>query len=117
MKKLTLQIKRNFLDEILSGEKKEEYREIRPKNGKKYLEFFTNDEGEEDFKVREYTHIQFFNGYKTNRPEVLIEIKKSELLIITDEEGNDIIYEENGEEYIMAQMVYTLGKIIERKNI
>ena len=31
-----------------------------------------------------------------------------------DENGNDIVYEYQGEEYLAAQMDYTLGKILEK---
>lgn len=117
MKTLTLQIKREFLDKILSGKKKEEFREIRPNNSKKYIEYFTADDGEEDVKPKDIDRIQFFNGYKPGRPEVIIEVKKSEIEYIIDEDGNPIEYEENGEFYMAAQMVYTLGKVVSKKNI
>lgn len=117
MKKLTLQIKRHFLEQILSGEKKEEYREIRPKNAKKYIEYYEDGLGELFAKPLAYTHIQFYNGYAKDRPAVLIEVKNAEIQLILDENGEEIAYEEAGEEYLTAQMVYTLGKVIERKNI
>ena len=37
MKVLTLQIKRPYLEDILSGAKTKEYREIRPKNAHRYV--------------------------------------------------------------------------------
>lgn len=117
MKTLTLQIKREHLDNILSGKKKEEFREIRPNNSKKYIEYFTASDGEEDVKPIKVDRIQFFNGYKTDRPEVVIEVKDAEIEYIVDEEGNHVEYEENGETYMTAQMVYSLGKVVSRKNI
>ncbi|VXB03602.1 ASCH domain-containing protein [Chryseobacterium sp. 8AT] len=117
MNVLTLQIKREFLDKILSGKKKEEFREIRPNNSKKYIEYFMADDGEEDVRPKDVNRIQFFNGYKADRPEVIIEVKKSEIEYIIDEDGNPIEYEENGEFYMTAQMVYTLGKVVSKKNI
>ncbi|MDV7696282.1 ASCH domain-containing protein [Chryseobacterium soli] len=114
---LTLQIKKEFLDKILSGEKVEEYREIRPKNSTKYIEYFTTKDGEEDVKPRPYKTIQFFNGYKGHRPEVIVKIKAAEIEYIIDENENFIEYEENGEIFLTAQMVYTLGKVISKKNI
>lgn len=117
-KTLTLQIKREYLDKIISGEKLEEYREIQPGNSKKYIEYFDPEDGEgEDIRPIGYDQIQFFNGYKANRPEVVIEVKKSEIEYIVDEEGKFVEYEENGEIYLKAQMVYSLGKIITSKNI
>lgn len=116
MKTLTLQIKKEFLDQILSGKKKEEFREIRPSNSKKYIEYF-NAEGDEDVKPKQVDRIQFFNGYKAYRPEVIIEVKAAEIEYIVDDDGEFIEYEENGEMYLTAQMVYSLGKIVSKKNI
>lgn len=116
MKTLTLQIKKEFLDQILSGKKKEEFREIRPNNSKKYIEYF-DDNGDEDVKPKQFDRIQFFNGYKTDRPEVIIEVKAAEIEYIVDEDGEFIEYEENGEMYLTAQMVYSLGKVVSKKNI
>lgn len=117
MKILTLQIKKEYLDEILSGKKKEEFREIRPNNSKKYIEYFTASDGEEDVKPVKVDRIQFFNGYKPGRPEVIIEVKDAEIEYIVDQDGNPVEYEENGEFYLTAQMVYNLGKVVSRKNI
>lgn len=117
MKVLTLQIKKEYLDLILSGKKKEEFREIRPNNSKKYIEYFTADDGEEDVKPIKVDRIQFFNGYKPGRPEVIIDVKSAEIEYIVDEDGEFVEYEENGEFYLTAQMVYSLGKVVSRKNI
>ena len=35
-------------------------------------------------------------------------------VMVVDENGNDIVYEYQGEEYLAAQMDYTLGKILEK---
>lgn len=118
MKTLTLQVKREYLDKIISGEKLEEYREIRPNNSKKYIEYFDPGDGEgEDVRPVKYDRIQYFNGYAKNRPEVLINLNDAEIEYIIDKEGNFIVYEENGQSYLTAQMVYSLGKIISKKNI
>ncbi|WP_343643981.1 ASCH domain-containing protein [Chryseobacterium sp.] len=118
MNTLTLQIKREFLDKILSGKKKEEFREIRPNNSKKYIEYFDPGDGEgEDVRPKKFDRIQFFNGYAKDRPELVIEVKAAEIEYIIDKEGNFIEYEENGQSYLTAQMVYSLGKIISKKNI
>ena len=42
------------------------------------------------------------------------EVKAAEAVILTDENGNDIVYKYQGEEYLAAQMDYTLGKILEK---
>ena len=115
MKILTLQIKKNYLDEILSGEKTEEFREIRPKNSKKYIEYFTAEDGEEDVRPLKYDAIQFFNGYAKDRAEAVVKIEDAEIEYIIDEDGNYIEFEENGETFITAQMVYLLGEVISIK--
>ena len=118
MKILTLQIKRPYLEDILSGAKTKEYREIRPKNADKYV-IQNPDAEDEDQWLRpvKYDAIRFFNGYATDRPEVLIEITNIKIELSIDEKGEYITYEENGEEYIEAVMVYTLGKVLSKKNI
>ena len=40
-----------------------------------------------------------------------------EIELSVDENGEEITYEEDGQEYIEAQMVYTLGKVLSKKNI
>ena len=66
---LTLQIKREWFDKIESGEKKEEYREIKP--------YFDNR-----LFSKEYTHLRLINGFARNingrrveAPRLLVEIK------------------------------------------
>lgn len=118
MKILTLQIKRPYLEDILSGAKTKEYREIRPKNADKYVIQNPDAEDEDQWlQPVKYDAIRFFNGYATDRPEVLIEITNSEIELSIDENGEEITYEEDGQEYIEAQMVYTLGNVLSKKNI
>ena len=61
-----------------------------------------------DFRHR-YTH-----PITGKRPYIVVEVKAAEAVILTDENGNDIIYEHQGEEYLAAQIDYTLGKILEK---
>ena len=118
MKILTLQIKRPYLEAILSGEKTEEYREIRPKNADEYVVQNPDAEDEDQWlQPVKYDAIRFFIGYATDRPEALVEIKDTRIELSVDENDEYIIYEEDGEEYIEAQMVYTLGKVLNTKNI
>ena len=93
---LTLSIKQKYFDEILACKKTHEYREIRPTNAK-------------------YDAIKLLTGaYTGKRPYIIVEVKNAEAVILTDENGNDIVYEYQGEEYLAAQMDYTLGKILEK---
>lgn len=125
MKILTLSIKQKYFDEIIAGTKKEEYREVRPSTFDKYLRYRVNgkeyknedlpDDVEPDVVPIGFDAIKFLTGeYKGKRPYAIVEVKKVELQILTDEEDQDIIYEEKGVEYVAAQMVYTLGKVIEK---
>lgn len=124
---LTLSIKQKFFDEILAGTKTHEYRDIRPTNAKKYIIYLCNgkeykvddedlpEEGEIKLKPIKYDAIKLLTGeYKGKRPYIIIEVKDAEAVILSDDEGNDIIYEYNGEEYLAAQMDYTLGEILEK---
>ena len=43
-------------------------------------------------------------------------MKAAHVEIFCDEEGNDIVYEHNGKEYVAAQIVYDLGKVIEKSD-
>ena len=126
MKVLTLSIKQKYFDEILAGKKTHEYREIRPTNAKRYITYLCGgkeykadeelpEEGDIEMKPIEYDAIKLLTGaYTGKRPYIIIEVKAAEVAILTDENGEDIVYEYNGEEYLAAQMDYTLGKILEK---
>ncbi len=58
---LHLTLKKKWFDMILSGEKKEEYREIKP-----YWDKRLN---------KSYSHIIFTNGYGKDKPNFKIELK------------------------------------------
>lgn len=123
---LTLSIKQKFFDEILAGTKTHEYRDVKPTNAKKYITYLCNgkeykvdeelpEEGDIELKPIKYDAIKLLTGeYKGKRPYIIIEVKDAEVVILTDDEGNDIVYEYNGEEYLAAQMDYTLGEVLEK---
>lgn len=117
MKILTLQIKRQYLDEILAGTKPEEEREITPKTAKRYINYINQGEDNEDFEIIKYDALELINGYATNRPKVLIEVESSRIEIGIDEDGNDIVFTEKGEEYVLAAILYKLGKVLKKENI
>lgn len=130
MKVLTLSIKREWFDKILSGEKTEEYREVRPTNMGKYIYYqnngidyepkdydkIPNDDSPIYIKEKHYDAIKFLTGaYSGKRPWMLVEVKNAECLILTDEDGNDIEYEwTDGKIYLASQIVYTLGKVLDK---
>ena len=124
---LTLSIKQKFFDEILSGKKTQEFREIRPTNSSKYMLYELNgkkyadadqipdEEGDLNVEPIKYDAIKFLTGaYTGKRPYALVEVKDANIEFFCDEEGNDITYEYNGETYVAAQMVYDLGRVIEK---
>ena len=131
MNVLTLSIKQKYFDEILSGKKKQEFREIRPTNAKKYFRYLLNgkeydeetlppeeeEAGDVDLIPVKYDAIKFLTGsYSGKRPYAIVEVKDAHIEILCDEEGNDIIYKYNGKEYLAAQVVYDLGKVIDKSN-
>jgi len=119
MKILTLIIKQKYFDEILSGSKTVETREIRHNNFKKYCELDEDgyakfDEENGVFVPLQYDAIRFFVGYNKGRASALVEVKGANIGIFVDEEGKEIVYEANGEEFIASYIDYDLGRVIEK---
>lgn len=84
-KVLTLSVKKEWFDKIVSGEKTEEYREIKPYWIKRLT---TNCEVVYDVvaetycgKVlyRPYTHVLFINGYGNDKPRIEKEIESIDI--------------------------------------
>jgi hypothetical protein len=113
-KVLKLTLKKKWFDMILSGEKKEEYREVKDfwmkrivgvkGCGTSYNFSILNNIGN---KCIEYTHIEFTNGYGAKMPRILVECKG----IIIDE-GKQKWGAPNYRVFIIR-----LGNITERHNI
>lgn len=132
MKVLTLSIKQKWFDEIVAGKKTQEFREIRPSNSHKYIRYVLNgreyknsedmpseedEPGEVTLSSVKYDAIKFLTGeYKGKRSYIVVEVKSAEIQILTDENDKEIELEEKGVKYIAAQIVYNLGKIIEKSN-
>ncbi|MEA4810814.1 hypothetical protein SDC9_49586 [bioreactor metagenome] len=126
MKVLQLIIKQQYFDEILAGTKKQEFREVKPTTSSKYITYVDEkgnrylkdsdipDDVEVDIDVIKYDAIQFFVGYHSDRDSALVEVLNSEFEIFVDENDQEITYEYKGETYIEAQMVYSLGRVIEK---
>ena len=73
------------------------------------------EEGEIELNPINYDAIKFLTGeYKGKRPYMIVEVKNAEASILTDENDEDIVYEHQGEEYLAAQIDYTLGKVLEK---
>lgn len=68
---LYLTLKKKWFDMILSGEKKEEYREIKPFWDKRLIK----SSGNGNTVYHAFTHIIFTNGYEPDSPQFKIECK------------------------------------------
>lgn len=112
MKVLTLPIKREWFDKILSGEKTHEYREVNPRSGGKYIGYTLNgksvpfnyqgevtDYDEVGIECRKYDAIKFLTGaYSGKRPWILVELKNVVHQYVYDEDCG-IIYLDSAKKY------------------
>ena len=118
MKVLNLIIKQVYFDQILSGEKTQEFREVKPTTVKKYVELDEDGFEKEDENCNaipiKYDAIRFFVGYNPDRDSALVEVKDAYCEMFVDENGELITYEHNGQEWIAEQVVYNLGKVLEK---
>lgn len=99
MKVLTLTLKKKWFDMIASGEKKEEYREI-----KKYWgDRLCNNSYQWLDGFKEFDAVKFTNGYGKNAPSITLECNGIEF-------GNGLIHwgAEKNKEYFIIK----LGAII-----
>ena len=113
--KIHLNLKRKWFDMILSGEKKEEYREIKYYWMNRFCYYFNQRffkcknigcSINCNFVLKKYTSIVFSNGYKENRPQFEIECIGFEI-----KEGNANWGAEKGKKYFVLK----LGKIIKKE--
>ena len=71
---LTLPIKKKWFDMILSGEKKEEYREIKPYYASRFFQRFKVDKNGLITCIETMTLI-FRNGYSKNSPAIKCDVE------------------------------------------
>lgn len=119
LKVLNLIIKQQYLDEIISGKKTEEYREVKPTTIKKLLQLDEDGLEVEDEEGHsqpiKYDAIRFFVGYAKDRDSALVEVVDSYVQVFVDEEGNPIILDESDDDFWVAQqVVFELGKVLEK---
>lgn len=129
MKKLTLQITKENFDTILSGEQKVEHRYVYPSNVTRYIYFKHNgnsykreeDIPEDEHPIEavpiEYDVLYLINGRRKDAPRLTVEIEKAEFIVFTNDDGTDMTYTENGEEYRVCQVWYHLGKVLSTENV
>ena len=116
MKILNLIINQEYFNEIISGEKKTEERELRPNSCNRYLEYDGKDiftSSPESIKFKEFNAIKLFVGYNPDRDTALVEVTDTDIIAIVDEEGNQIMLNYKGQEYDAAIVEYSLGRILE----
>ena len=111
MKILTLIIQQKWFDEIIKGKKKQEFRELRPRSEKKYIEY--QEDG--TFDAIKFDAIRFYVGYNKNRDTALVEIKNISFLDFVDENNEIIVLKDLKTivEYDKMNIVYDLGKVLE----
>ena len=112
MKTIKLALRPKAFEKVLTGEKTQEVREIRPNNESKYIQLdgvyaVTNEAG--NSLPVEYDAIEFVCGDKS----VLVSVKEAYTEIMVDEHGVPLSYEYEGEPYYMERIVYELGEIIQ----
>lgn len=129
MKTLHLNLKKKWFDMILSGEKIEEYREIKKSYISKFIttKYFNNGNSRNENHVKSvidlilehpfhfeknrmehFDTITFSNGYSKNRPQFVIELKGIEI-----REGNPKWGAEPGVRYFVLK----LGGVIKTENL
>ncbi len=103
---LTLQFK-GSLEPIIRGEQKEEHRLIYPRNWSLYVE------GDYYGEPKHYDSLKLINGRASNAPWLRVKVLSEEVVVLTDEDGNDLTYVQDGVEYLKLMMVYHLGEVLE----
>lgn len=91
MRVLHLTLKKKWFDMIASGEKKEEYREVKEYWEKRLMHRFFDPV---------YTHVQFRNGYAKNSPTILLEIDGN----INISKGKQEWGAEEGKQYFVIKL-------------
>lgn len=121
MKRLTLQIDRPCFKAILQGKQKVEHRYIYPSNASRYVtQTDTTDENGDPVTVVDcvpYDELYLINGRRKDAPRLTVAVERAEFVVMADEEGNDLTFVENGEEYYVCQVWYHLGRITGTENV
>ena len=119
LKVLNLIIKQKYFDAIMAGRKVQEFREVRPTTIKKLLEldeegYEKEDEDGLSIPIK-YDAIRFFVGYSKDRDSALVEVTETFTQYFVDE-NNEIIewQDEKGDYWQAQQVVYNLGRILEK---
>ena len=114
-KRLTLQIDRPCFKDILNGVQTVEHRYIYPGNAKRYVNQTETPDGV-DVQPIQYEELLLINGRRKDAPRLVVKVKRADFVVFTDEQGNDLTFEENGEEWLVCQVWYDLGEVVSHEN-
>lgn len=129
MKVLTLQINKECFQDILNGKQDVEHRYVYPSNVTRYVYFrhdgkdykrqedIPDDDKDVEAAPVQYDALCLINGRRKDAPRLTVEVKSAEYVIFTDEDGNDQYFEQDGQEYLVSQVWYHLGKVISTENV
>ena len=128
---LNLSIEQNYFDEIVAGTKTHEYRDVTPGTERKYVYFELDGKFVAESSMLpqskrlskdvilhpiKYDQIKLSTGaYSGKRPYIIVEVLDTKISFDEDSDGTRMTLEDDyGTEYFMAQMDYTLGRILEK---
>lgn len=110
-----------MLQDHIEWRTKIEHRNIYPSNASRYVtqEDATDENGEPITVVApvHYDALYLINGRRIDAPRMLVEVVGAEFVIMTDEDGNDLTYTQDGKTYYRCQLWYHLGEIISTENL
>jgi hypothetical protein len=97
LKVISLIIKQEYFNQILSGEKVKEFREVKPTTANRLVQIDADGYEVEDDKGNaqpvEYDAIRFYVGYNKDRDTALVEVKDAYCEIFVDENDEPITYD------------------------
>lgn len=117
LKKLTLQIDRPCFKAILNGRQRIEHRYIYPKNAGRYVVQTDLPDGGVNVRCVHYDALYLINGRRKDAPRLSVAVRDAEFVILTDENGKEQTFTENGIEYLVCQVWYYLGDVLAEENI
>ena len=120
-KVVTFIIKQHWLDEIVAGRKKKEYRELKATTLRRLVQMDKRgenillDENEHAIPIH-YDAMLLFAGYSPDRDSALVEITGAEEEYFLDDDGNVISFdEEDGTTFYPSQIAYSLGRVLAKE--
>lgn len=109
---ISLIIKTQYLDQIKSGTKKQEFREIRHNTASKYCHL---DKDGEFQAMKTPDTLELLGGYRNDRPRLVVRVTGVTLDIFTEEKDGQTVnctYIHDGKEYLQCRVIYDLGEVV-----